>query len=152
MNSFVTVILFSVLTLLLSESYTLSLKWSISQEVPLTAKMPTSKVTMHVCPSYINWFPTPSLEYSLFYLRLAQKSQLASWQSYSILCNNLICNHKLNLTLSFTFSSTMLFLGCYWLQDASSVTGTWFSFSCVVLSLSERCTTHHVPLSVHQFG
>lgn len=91
----------------------------------LIAKMPTSKVIMHVC-SHINWFPTPWV-FALS-LRLAQKCQQDSWQSYSNLCNKVICNHILNFTLTLTFSSTMLFLGCCWLQDPSSATGTRFSF------------------------
>lgn len=114
--------------------------------------MGTSKVIMHVCPC-INSFLTPSLEYSLFHLRLAQKCQLDSWQSYSSVRNKLICNHNLNLTLPSTFSSTMLFLGCCWLQDpVLSHRNSVFIFRCVTLSLSERRTTHHIPLSVYSLA
>lgn len=141
-------ILSSVVTVLLSESHTLPLKWSISQGVPLTAKMPISKIIMHVCPSCINWFPTPSLEYSLFHLRLAQKCQIDSWQSYLILCNKLICKHNLNLTLFLTFSSTMLLLGCCWLQGPSSVTENQFSFSGVLSSTRKVYNTLHPSISL----
>lgn len=68
-----------------------------------------------------------------------------NWQSYSIFCSKLTCNHNLNLTLSSTLSS-MLFLGCCWLQDPSSVTGTRFSFSDVLPYLYQKGVEHTTSL------